>query len=287
MGIDAKLVAELRGRTGLPMMKCKQALTEADGNLELAHENLRKAGVKAAEKVAHRELKEGIVFLHAVDGAACAVSLLCLTDFVAKSADVVAFGEALVRDLFERAPADTGTGESLQDYALLDGTKVAETYKEFALKLGENIQIGSFARFKPEQGRVATYVHHNGKIAVLVELAGEGLSGSAAVETLGKDLGMHVAFHSEVQALSRDEIDPEWIEKEKEIFAAQVEKMPENKREQILMGKLNKRIQEVVLLDQPFIRNDKETVSKHVAAVAKEVGTSVEIRRFARIAAGV
>ena len=118
MSIDAKTVAELRKRTGLPMMKCKRALQDAGGDLEVAANNLRKQGVKASEKVASRELKEGLVFVHSEGNAACAVSVMCQTDFVAKSEDVVALGEKLAKELMTRAPADTGTGDQLDDFDL-------------------------------------------------------------------------------------------------------------------------------------------------------------------------
>ena len=282
MAIDAKLVAELRQRTGLPMMKCKEALVEAGGDIEAATTALRKQGVKAAEKVAHRELKEGLVFVKSDDSGACAVSIMCQTDFVAKSEDVQQFGNDLVKDLFDNAPADTGTGESLGDYRL-NGKSITDIQQEFALKLRENIQVASYARFRPADGLVVSYVHHNGRIASLVELTGESVP---PVQALGKDLGMQIAFHKHVRALTRDELDPEWVAKEREIFEAQSENLPEDKREQIIEGRLNKRLQEVVLLTQPFIKNDKETVQKRVEAVAKEAGSDLAIRRFARVAAG-
>lgn len=286
MEIDAKLVAELRRRTGLPMMKCKEALAEAGGDLALAAENLRKQGVRAAEKVADRELKEGLVFQHAAGGGACAVALLCQTDFVARSKDFTAFGEQLAKDLFAKAPQDTGSGESLSGFRLSDGTTVKQRLEDLALKIRENIQVGRYARFPGGNGYVAVYVHHNGKIACLVDLAGRGLDAQEAVRELGKHLGMQIAFHADVQALTRDQLDPAWVAKEREIFAAQAAEMPEERREKITEGKLAKRLKDVLLLDQPYIRDDKETVQQHVAAVAKQAGTAVSVRRFARIAAG-
>ncbi len=286
MSIDAKLVAELRKRTGLPMMKCKVALVEADGDIEKAAENLRKQGVKAAEKVAHRELKDGRVFAHVTEAGACAVSLLCQTDFVAKTEDFVAYGKALAEDLYDNAPADTGTGESLRDFELASGGTVTEKQEEFALKIRENIQVGAYARFRPSNGLVASYVHHTQKIACLVEFAGDDLADHDAVSELGHHLGMQIAFHKDVRALRREDLDQDWVAKEREIFYAQTEKMPEDKRDQITEGKLSKHLKEVVLLDQPFIKQDKETVRKRVEAVAGETGTNLSLARFARVAAG-
>lgn len=286
MEIDAKLVADLRRRTGLPMMKCKEALAEAGGDLDLAAENLRKQGVRAAEKVADRELKEGLVFQHKDGGGACAVALLCQTDFVARSKDFTAFGQQLAKDLFAKAPADQGGGDSLADFRLSDGSTVKQRLQDLALKIRENIQVGRYARFPGGNGLVAVYVHHNGKIACLVDLAGDGLAARDAVKELGNDLGMQIAFHADVQALTRDQLDPMWVAKEREVFAAQAAEMPEDKRAKIAEGKLAKRLKDVVLLEQPFIKNDKESVQQHVAGVAKQVGTAVSVRRFARIAAG-
>lgn len=286
MSIDAKLVAELRQRTGLPLMKCKKALVDAAGDLEKATENLRKEGVKASEKVAHRELKDGLVFQKSGDDGACAVALRCQTDFVARSADFVAFGNKLVARLYDHAPAATGTGESLGEFELEPGQSVQDALQGLALKIRENIQVGDYACFKPENGHVSIYVHHNARIAALVELAGEGLESHDPAMELGNDLGMQISFHKDVKALTRDELDPEWVAKEREIFVAQSADMPADKRKQIAEGRLSKRLQDVVLLEQPFIKNDKESVKKHVEAVAKQIGTPVSIRRFARIAAG-
>jgi elongation factor Ts len=119
-----------------------------------------------------------------------------------------------------------------------------------------------------------------------VEFRGDDLANHDAVQELGRDIGMQIAFHKEVQALRRDELDQAWVAKEREIFYAQTENMPADKRDQITEGKLSKRLKEVVLIEQPFIKNDKESVEKHVAAVAKKTGTNLSLARFARIAAG-
>ena len=286
MGIDAKTVAELRKMTGLPMMKCKKALQEADGDIDVAADNLRKAGVKASEKVAARELMEGLVFVHQDGGGVCAVSVMCQTDFVAKSDDVVAFGEKLAADLFKNAPKDQGTNDDLAGYKLEDGTDLKDQWDQFALKMGENIKVGAFARFVPENGLVTVYKHHNDRIAAVVEFDGAGIADNDAVAELGKQIGMQISFQKDVQSLDDSGIDPAWIEKEKEIFLAQVQDMPEDKRAMIADGKLKKRLKDVVLLDMPFIMNDKVSVKQQVEAVAKDAGAEMSIKRFARIGAG-
>ena len=287
MTIDAKLVAELRARTGLPMMKCKQALMEADGDLEKAVDNLRKEGSKTIDKLKDRAMKDGLVFVHREGPAAAAVAVLCETDFVARSEDFVAFGKALAKALHAKAPADAGEGDALNGVALADGRTVKEHLDELVgSKIRENMKVGEFARFKPKEGTVAVYVHHNNRIACLVELAGSGLKDNDAVAELGNDLGMQIAFHSQLQGLTEKDLDAKWVEKERQIFLAQSENMPEDKRDKIAAGKLAKRLKEVVLLDEPFTKNEKVSVQQHVAEVAKQAGVKVSIARFARVGAG-
>jgi len=287
MNIDAKRVADLRARTGLPMMKCKEALIASNGDLGAAEEHLRKLGLKTAEKVKDRTLKEGLVFTHVDGPAVAAVAVLCETDFVARSQDFTAFGRALAAQLSKAAPADAGSGEQLAGVKMPDGSTVQEHVTALIGKIRENIAVGRFARFPKGDGYIAHYVHHNGKVAAVVEIAGgAGLERNEAVRQLGSDLCMHVTFHGEVQALSRDQLDPAWLAKEEEIFLAQVQDMPEAKRSAIAKGKLQKRIGEVVLLDQPFVKDEKRTVQKVVEDVAKQAGAALRLRRFARIGAG-
>lgn len=286
MNIDAKLVAELRARTGLPMMKCKEALQTTAGDLALAEEHLRKLGLKTAEKVKDRTLKEGLVFLHADGPAVAAVAVLCETDFVARSQDFTAFGRELASKIAAAAKAGHGAGEEVASLTLGDGRTAADHVTGLIGKIRENIAIGRWARIPKSEGHVAHYLHHNGRVAALVALAGAPAQPPEALKQLGSDLCMHVTFHGEVQALSRSEIDPAWIEKEKEIFLAQVQDMPENKRQNIAQGKLNKRIGEVVLLEQPFVKDEKRTVEKVVEETGKQLGVPLRLRRFARIAAG-
>lgn len=287
MAIDAKTVAELRRRTGLPMMKCKDALGAAGGDLTLAEENLRKEGFKTIDKLKDREMKEGVVFTVQEKGAVAAVAVLCETDFVARSDDVQKFGEMLAKGVLAGAPADKGEGDALHGIKLADGRTVKDHLDDLVGKrIRENMKIGSFARFKPDGGYVGLYVHHNNKIACLVDLEGKDLASRAPVMELAKELCMQIAFQHQLMALESKEIPADWIAKEREIFLAQVQDMPEGKRKQIAEGKLAKRLKEVVFLDQPFIKDDKVSVKQRVEAVAKQAETPMRIRRFARIGAG-
>jgi elongation factor Ts len=288
MAIDAKTVAELRRRTGLPMMKCKEALEAAGGDLALAEENLRKEGFKTIDRLKDREMKEGLVFAAEEKGAVAAVAVLCETDFVARSADVQKLGEMLAKDLLSRAPADQGQGDALHAMALSDGRTVKDHLDDLVGKrIRENMRIGAFARFRPQPGGyVGLYLHHDRRVASLVDLEGKDLASRAPVKELAKDLGMQIAFHAQLLALDAKELDPQWVAKEREIFLAQVQDMPEAKRPQIAEGKLAKRMKEVVLLDQPFLKDEKSSVKQRVEAVAKQAETPVRIRRFARVGAG-
>lgn len=287
MAIDAKTVAELRRRTGLPMLKCKEALEAAGGDLTLAEENLRKEGFKTIDKLKDRAMKEGIVFTAEEKGAVAAVAVLCETDFVARSADVQKFGEMLAKDVLARAPGDSGEGDALSAMKLSDGRTVKEHVDDLVGKrIRENMKIGAFARFKPQGSYVGLYLHHDKRVAALVELEGKDLGAKAPAKELAKDLGMQITFQHQLMALEAKEIPAEWIAKEREIFLAQVQDMPEAKRGQIAEGKLAKRLKEVVLLDAPFLKDDKSSVKQRVEAVAKEAGTPVRIRRFARVGAG-
>ncbi|MCK6461160.1 MAG: translation elongation factor Ts [Planctomycetes bacterium] len=288
MSIDAKTVAELRRRTGLPMMKCKEALEAAGADLTLAEENLRKEGHKTIDKLKDREMKEGLVFIAESKGATAAVAVLCETDFVARSADVQQFGEMLAKGVLASAPSDQGAGDALHGLKLEDGRTVSAHLEDLVGKrIRENMKIGSFARFKPQPGGyVGLYVHHNRKIACLVDLEGKDVAASAAAKDLAKDIGMQIAFHSQLLALEPKELDAAWVAKEREIFLAQVQDMPEAKRAQIAEGKLAKRLKEVVLLDQPFLKDEKMSVKQRVEAVAKGAGTTLRVRRFARVGAG-
>lgn len=288
MAIDAKTVAELRRRTGLPMMKCKEALEAAGGDLTLAEENLRKEGHKMADKLRNREMKEGLVFTAEEKGAVAAVAVLCETDFVARAADFRKFGEMLAKDLLAKAPADQGEGEALHPVKLSDGRTVQQHLDELVgSRIRENMKIGPFARFRPQPGGyVGLYVHHNRRIASLVDLEGKDVASRAPAKELAKDLGMQIAFHAQLLALDPKELDPAWVAKEREIFVAQVQDMPEGKRAQVAEGKLSKRFKEVVLLEQPFLKDEKMSVKQRVEAVGKQAETTLRIRRFARVGAG-
>ena len=242
--ITAGLVKELRERTGLPMMDCKKALAETSGDLAKAEELLRiKSGAKAS-KAAARVAAEGVIgaWLAADAKIGSLVELNCETDFVAKNDDFVAFSKALAETVATRDPGD------------------AEEQKRQALvqKLGENITIRRFKRMQAK-GKLALYLHAGAKIGVLVDYEGP--------EELGKDLAMHIAFAKPAH-LTKAEVPAEIVQRERDIQTARAKESgkPPEIAAKMVEGAINKFLGEITLLGQPFVKDDKQTVEKLLAA---------------------
>jgi elongation factor Ts len=253
--ISAGLVKELRELTGLGMMECKKALTEADGDLKKAEELLRiKSGAKAS-KAASRIAAEGVIgaWLSADGKAGALVELNCETDFVAKNDDFVAFAKSLAELVATRSPADVEELNSLD----LMGSKVEARRQALVQKIGENMTIRRFKRLQAK-GRLALYLH-GAKIGVLVDYEGP--------EQAGSDVAMHVSFYKP-QFLSRDQVPADVVAREREIQLARAKEQgkPEEIARKMVEGALNKFVGELTLLGQPFVKDDKQTVEKVLAA---------------------
>lgn len=272
MSITAAMVKELRERTGSGMMECKKALTEANGDMELAIENMRKAGLAKADKKSGRTAAEGVIGVKVSDDAKTAVmvDINCETDFVAKGEDFVNFVNNVTAALLT---SDVETDEQLQSMKLADGSVVDEVRRSLIAKLGENITIRRFVKYHTEQGGTASYLHGS-KIGVIVELAKPD-------SELGKDIAMHIAA-SKPECVSEDQVPAELIEKEKEIFSAQAAESgkPAEIIEKMIGGRISKFLAEITLLGQPFVKDDKTTVGKLVASKGNSV------IRFARFEVG-
>ncbi len=272
--ISAAMVKELRERTSSGMMECKKALVESNGDMELAIENMRKAGLAKADKKSGRIAAEGIIGVKtSADGKAVAiVDINCETDFVAKAEGFVNFVKSVTDGLLNADNIDSE--EKLLAMPLEDGVTVDEMRRGLISTLGENITVRRFEKFKTDGG-TACYLHGN-KIGVIVELA-------VADAELGKDIAMHVAASKPV-CVSADQVAAETIEKEKEIFLAQQEEKIKGKPadiiEKMVTGRVSKFLAEVTLLGQPFIKDDKKTVGQ----LAKEKGNTVV--RFSRYEVG-
>jgi elongation factor Ts len=253
--ISAGLVKELRELTGLGMMECKKALAEADGSLEKAEELLRiRSGAKAS-KAAGRIAAEGIIGAHlSADGKRGAlVEVNCETDFVAKNEDFLAFASTLAEAVTRASPADVAALSALT----IDGETVESRRQALVQKIGENIGIRRFRRMETAS-RLALYVHNN-RIGVLVDYEGP--------EDVGKDVAMHVAF-AKPQHLRKTDVPAEAVERERQILAARAKESgkPAEIVGKMVEGGINKYLGEITLLGQPFIKDDKQTIEKMLAA---------------------
>ena len=256
--ISAGMVMELRSRTGLPMMECKKALTEAGGDVAKAEELLRiRSGAKAS-KAADRIAAEGVIgAFTATDGRTAAmVELNCETDFVARNVDFVAFARSLAQLVAEKSPADIA---GLSALAHTGGT-VEAARQALVQKLGENVSIRRFTRLTTT-GRLAQYVH-GGRIGVTVAYEGGD-------EQTGKDVAMHIAASvANVRPLcvSRDQVPRDLIERERAIYAAQAAESgkPAEIVAKMVEGRINKYLAEVTLLGQPFAKDAEQTVEKYL-----------------------
>jgi elongation factor Ts len=253
--ISAGLVKELRERTGLGFMECKKALTESQGNLDKAEELLRvKSGAKAS-KAASRVAAEGVIgaWLSADAKVGALVELNCETDFVAKNDDFLAFAKSLAEIVATRAPADTGELNSID----LMGSKVEARRQALVQKIGENMTIRRFKRLQAS-GKLALYLH-GAKIGVLVDYEGP--------EETGKDVAMHIAF-AKPQHMTKSEVPADVLERERSIQLARAKESgkPEEIARKMVEGSLNKFLGEITLLGQPFVKDDKQTVEKMLAA---------------------
>ncbi|GAA5318718.1 MAG: translation elongation factor Ts [Candidatus Pelagadaptatus aseana] len=264
--ISASLVKELRERTSLGMMECKKALKEADGDIELAIENLRKASGLKAEKKAGRTAAEGVVAVKVADDASfgVVVEVNTETDFAARNEDYLAFVDVCVNAAFDGKTADIAAGLEDQRQALVQ-------------KVGENI---GFRRAEVvDGGVVGAYVHSNSKIAVLVKLEG-------GTDELARDVAMHVAAVNP-RVVSPEDMPEDELNKEKEIIKAQPDMAgkPEDIVEKMMVGRINKFLKENSLTEQPFVKNPDVTVGQLVkdggATIAQvvrfEVGEGIEV----------
>ena len=279
--ITPKDVSELRARTGAGMMDCKRALEETGGDMEKAVELLRKKGIAKAEKRVGRSASQGVVMVEtSADGREGAmVELNCETDFVARTDGFQSLARALASHVAAHAEPGIDAG-SVQDQPFAAGKTVAQEIKEVSGKVGEVVALNRYARFKPAEGVVGHYLHHNGMVGVLVELA--GASGDAAL-ALARDIALHISFADPIGITGAD-VPAELVERERRIAEEQVaqEGKPEAIRGKIVDGKIRKFIAERTLLEQPFVRDDKTTV----AQVMKQVGAGITVTRFARFKVG-
>ena len=264
MTIKAQDVKELREKTGLGMMECKKALEEANGNLEEAIKNLRKSSALKAEKKASRTAVEGIITSKISDKEITFVEVNCETDFVAKDENFINFCEETLKVAVEASSEEN----------LLDEVSESMEKQRMSLvqKIGENIIIRKVKKISGEV--LESYIHSNKKIAA-------GVSLEQGSPEIAKEVAMHIAASNPI-VLSPEDLDESYINSEREIFRSQVEKedKPEEIKEKMIQGKLNKQLADVSLLKQPFVKDP----SKSVEAFLSESNT--KISSFIRIEVG-
>lgn len=285
--ITAKLVKELREKSGAGMMDCKKALAENDGDLEAAVDWLRKKGLSAAAKKSGRVAAEGLVAIKSAGTKAAAVEVNSETDFVARNDQFQAFAGGI-------AEVALAVGEDVEaiSAATFPGSAktVAETLTDNIATIGENQSIRRAFVLEVEKGVVASYIHNAvidgmGKIAVLVAL--ESDASEDVLAGLGKQLAMHIAAANPA-SLSEADLDQTLVEREKQV---QIEKAresgkPEEIIEKMIIGRMRKYYEEVVLLNQIFVIDGETKIQKVVDNAAKEAGTAITLKAYARVELG-
>ena len=288
MAITASMVKELRELTGAGMMDCKKALNETNGNMEEAIEFLRKNGEAKAVKKAGRIAAEGIVMAEVRDDKTAAiVEVNSETDFVAKNAEYQGFVKAVVNQAIatESKDMDAFMAEAWNE----DASKtVKDALTEKIAVIGENLNIRRFEKLESD-GCIVAYIHGGGRIGVLVEAATDVVNDD--VKTCLKNVAMQVAAMSP-KYVSRDEVSQDFLDKEKEILLAQAKNDPKNANkpdniiEKMIVGRLNKEMKEICLLDQVYVQDGDLTVAKYVEKVAKETGANLTLKKFIRFETG-
>jgi len=284
MAISAADVKKLRDQTGAGMMDCKTALEEAQGNFDEATTILRKKGLASAAKKAGRATSEGLIGNKVSDDhtTGVLVEVNCETDFVARTDDF----QQLIADVLA---AIEKAGDSANEAWLLDPNGPVQLRVKAAIgKLGENMAVPRFVRYA-NHGYVGQYIHVGGKIGVQVEFTGASptVTGRDEFTTLVKEIAMQIAAANPTY-VSRSNVPADALEKEKAIYRAQMENSgkPANVIDKIVEGKLGSYYTQVVLPDQPSIRDPKMTVAQVIAAANKALGTDVSVSRFVRLKVG-
>ena len=266
MAVTAEAVKLLRERTGAGMMECKKALVESGGDLEVAAEAMRKSGLAKADKKASRVAAEGVVVIErSADGKSGAiVEVNCETDFVARESDFQGFAALVGKLVLKHKPADLDSLLALKSDA---GTTVDEQRRALIAKIGENIGVRRFTVMEAPK-LLGAYLHGT-RIGALVAM-------KAGDEALAKDIAMHVAAINPAR-LSASEVPADEVAKEREIQIEQAKSDPKNKGKpeaivvKIVEGRIQKWLNEVTLLGQPFVKDDKQTVGQYLGQAGGEV----------------
>ncbi|MFH1745658.1 MAG: translation elongation factor Ts [Planctomycetota bacterium] len=262
MAITAGMVMALRKKTGLPMMECKQALEEAGGDEQKAIDLMRKKGMGQLSKRADRETSQGLVscYVDSDTGQGGIVELLCETAPVAGTEDFMNLAARITR---QAAAMDAPTPESILEHPCLDDAsrKISDVVHDVVNRLRENVKIARVGRLT---GHLGKYTHHNSQVGVLVRMSAD------CPAEVRADVCMHIAA-MRPQCTRREQVDAESVEKERQLAIEQAQGKPENIIEKIVTGKLNRWYSEIVLLEQPFVKDDKQSVGQMLMGVAPEL----------------
>ncbi|MCI6262415.1 translation elongation factor Ts [Olsenella sp. YH-ols2221] len=285
--ITAAMVKQLREMTDSPMMECKKALVEADGDIDKAVDVLRKMGVAKAVKRAGRDTNEGTVAAYiSEDGKKAALlELSCETDFVGTNPKFVGFATKLAGVVAENNPADVDALKALP----MAETTVADELTEQIHLFGENMKVLRFVARSTENGAFGSYIHNGGKIGVIVEFSFTKPETGASEEfkTFAHDVALHVAAVNPISA-RREDVPAETIEHEMSIYKAQAAESgkPEAIQERIAQGRMEKFYKESVLTEQEFVKNPDVTVGQLASQVSKSLGDTIEVVKFDRFEFG-
>ena len=285
MSISASLVKELREKTGAGMMDCKKALVEKNGDFEAAVDWLRTKGLAAAAKKADRVAAEGLTAVCVKGTQGAAIEINSETDFVSRN-EVF---QNLVKTVAQLA-IGLDNIDSLKAAKTKSGNSVEEEIANNVATIGENLSLRRMQTLSVKDGVIASYIHNSsaenmGMISVLVAL--ESTGDKTKLMEMGKQIAMHVAA-SKPQTLNKEGVSQDMIQREKDIFTEQsrASGKPDNIIEKIIEGRIRKFLEEIVLLDQIFVIDGKAKISDVVAALAKELGTSVELKSYVRFERG-
>jgi len=290
--ISAKLVQELRQKTGAGMMDCKKALKETEGDIEKGIEWLRQKGIAGATKKSDRIAAEGSVetYIEPNGRVGVLIEVNSQTDFVARNEAFKALAVNLAK---QATTVDSVESLLAEPYSEDKNKTVEQSITEAIAQLGENIKVRRFVNYSlPEgtQGTVDSYIHTGGRVGVLVELKceSEAAANNEEFKTLARNVAMQIAACPNVEYVNVDEIPAQIAEKEKEIEMGRddLAKKPDNIKEKIVQGRIDKRLKEMTLLDQPYIRDQSTSVEELVKQTGKSVGETVSISRFTRYILG-
>lgn len=279
--ITAKMVSDLRAKTGVGMMECKKALSEADGNFDEAVKLLREKGLSVAAKKAGRIAAEGVVDIMVEGNTAVMIEVNAETDFVAKNDTFKEFVRGIENVILKNKPADI---DALLALNYDDSFTVDAKLKDMIFTIGENMHI---RRFVVVEGVMSHYIHGAGTTGVIVKFnADDTAANNAGFAEFAKNIALQIAAGSPPSYVNRDEVPAEALEEEKKVLMAQIKNDEKNASkpdaiiEKMVTGKIGKFYERVCLVDQAYVKDDKMTVGQYVAATAKEFGGSISIDSF-------